>query len=362
MSNKKKLEKQQVLYQYIYGIFEPFEASFLDGEYNVHANGKIYQLTSTKVAILRNDAFEAFEELLPFLDFLKVLPDFVKHTTPNEHLTIIDYDFYKKALSDFTTDVSLIKKIQFIVKHYYQCLSVKIEHSYTGKPFDYLNNINDNGDRDKAANIFLRAIREFQDYHILAESPYVYLSDVHFRKTEGMYSYCSDSNGKVFTKTRPMLDCWTPKKADDAQEKARVYFDSGNQYDIAEMLMARARAYSEQKSSRLAILHAVMSLEVIVPKVTNLYLKHNSVSRATIDDFDKKFGLSVRVKAFLKIIFPIASAHAVIDKVGETIALRNKIVHEGLQETSFDSKHTEELINNCYILKKILDIYMTEKQ
>ncbi|MCD8544900.1 MAG: hypothetical protein LRY52_08640, partial [Sulfurospirillum cavolei] len=197
----------------------------------------------------------------------------------------------------------------------------------------------------------------FQDYHILSEAPNVYLSDIHFRKMEGIYSYCTDSNDEVFTKVKPRLDCWTPKKADNAKEKATEYFEAGNNYDIADMLMARARVYSQQKNCSLAILHAIMSLEIVVPRRIDEYLRNNKISNKVIDTFDNKMDLSMRVKIFLKIIYP-SDIHEIIDKVGEAIILRNKIIHCGLKESLMNSKEVSDLVNYCYILKKLLAIHL----
>ncbi|WP_298693371.1 hypothetical protein [uncultured Sulfuricurvum sp.] len=347
------------LYEYIYGIFEPFEASFLCGTYNVHINTKVYSLDSHEIAILNNQSFQLFTELLPFLNYIQSQHDFLENSIPNDHLTILNYDYYQKKLKSFSTDELMRKKITHLTKHHYQCLIIKIQHNFSGDPFDYLKKKRDENGVKKALDIFLRVIKEFQDYHILTEAPYVYLSDIHFRKTDGIFSYCIDEKGEVFTKIRPLLDLWTPKKTADAKEKATLYFNHGNQYNISDMLMARARVYVEQKSYSLAILHAIMSLEIVIPEVIELFLKQKTINQNSVYDLNKYSDLSIRLKVFLKIIFP-SMFHDTIDKVSVAVTFRNKIMHAGFKESDLNNAETVDLINHCYVLKKILDKYIEE--
>lgn len=341
--------------EYIYALFDRFEASFINGEFEIKLNSKNFHLKSIEVLVFNNEALSTFE-LSSILDSFFSLPDFKHNSIPNERLTIIYFDYYKKHIANLVDNDLIEKKLQLLATMY-ECLMISINHKVKNEIFEYIKTIRDENGLTDIKNTFLKVIREFQDYHILTEAPYVYLSDIHFRKCDGIYSYFSYEDQRVITKVRGISNLWTPKKQDNAYELAKEYFEKNNEFDISDMLMARARVYSEQQNCVLAILNAVMSLEVIVPKVTNLYLKQHLVSTSVIQDFDKKFGLSVRVKAFLKIIFP-TTVHKVIDKVGEIITFRNRIVHEGWQESKFDHNKIHDLIDNCYILKKLLDSYM----
>jgi hypothetical protein len=84
------------------------------------------------------------------------------------------------------------------------------------------------------------------------------------------------------------------------------------------------------------------------------------VSKSAVNDFDSKFGLSVRVKAMLKLILP-SKHYATIDRAAEAIRHRNKIMHEGWTDANLDQSKTEDLVKACSELVHIIKRYRTQR-
>ena len=161
-----------------------------------------------------------------------------------------------------------------------------------------------------------------------------------------MFAYFANDTGKVLTEVRPILSFWTPKEPSHAAEDAEAFFQRGGNIPIEDLSLARALVYEECQHFSLAIIHAVIALEVVVPSFTNSFFALNGVSQSAIDDFNKKFGLSVRVKALLKTVLP-RTTHPIIDSAGQAINYRNKILHEGLSEASLNSVDVHKMIFAC---------------
>ncbi|HUT35075.1 MAG TPA: hypothetical protein VNE39_16410 [Planctomycetota bacterium] len=229
------------------------------------------------------------------------------------------------------------------------CLMITIEHHTDDDPMVYINSIRNEKGIDQARNTLLAVVREFHNYHILTQSPHIYVSDIHCRNTDGMFAYFRDEQGSFGTRVRPMVSYWTPKAAPDAQDTAEAFFGGTGVIPIEELSIARARVYAERQHLSLAIIHAVMALEVVVPAFINKHLVTKGVSKSAVQDFNSKFGLSVRVKAILKTILP-KSKHTMIDTAGQAIGYRNRILHEGLLESSLSSVAVNVLVEACHKL------------
>jgi len=171
-----------------------------------------------------------------------------------------------------------------------------------------------------------------------------------------MFSFFYNNDMSFSTVVRPILCYWEPKVKEGAQDKAAEHFRNSENIPIEKLAMARARVHAERQHHTLAIIHAVMALEVVVPEFINRFLKNNGVSEAVVDDFNHKFGLSVRVKAFLKVILPKKS-HGTIDNAGAAIKHRNKILHEGLQDASLSSVKVNKLVQSCDELINNIETY-----
>lgn len=344
------------LFECIYGFFDPLDCNFVEGSFQIKIKNKPYNLVSREVVKLDQHVFEQFDELTEYYHEFNEKIKESRDSIPSERYIVVTNNYYKKHLTELSIqNPYLEKKIRYLIKRRY-CLEIRIDHQCEGDPFEYINNVRDIDGIKVVKGIFLSIVREFNNYHILIKAPHIYLADIHFRSTDGIFSYFCSEEGRCITKVRPIMSWWTPKLEGDAEEKAREFFKKGEPAPIEDMLMARALVYAEQQQLSLAIIHAVMTLEVLVPEFINTYLKTKGVSKSTIDDFNRKFGLSVRVKAMLKVILP-KNNHSTIDLAGQAVKCRNDILHTGLSDLSLSSAKVKELVHACELLMGVIKEY-----
>ena len=346
MENKKKL------YENIYGLFDYGSCTFAEGSFNISINQKKYKVTSLKVVQVDREIFDLFNELPTELLKLKSIEKNDELVVPNPNYVITTMDYFDEEVLKKTRENN--RKIISKLSKRYHCVIVRIDHfSEFDDDLEFINKNRNKDGIEEGKEIYLKVVREFHNYHIVNDAPFHYMSDIHYRNIDGIFSYFSNSDENRITNVKAYSDYWTPKHKDGFQERAETFFNNGLSVPIEDLLISKALVYSEQNHFSLAIIHAVMSLEVVVPKLTNQFLKKNYVDKHAIKDFDNKFGLSVRVKAFMKVIFP-KEVHEIIDSVGETISIRNKIMHSNLSEQILTSQKTDELVKSCYVLKGLI--------
>jgi len=344
------------LFEYIYAFFDIMDSSFIEGKFTLFINRKPYELMSRDVVILDKHDFEVFDELIPYYEYLSKKSIDNVDSVPSTKSTIVTLKYFKNHLARYKgLDDKAKAKIKILSKRSH-CIEVKIGHDLDGDPFAYFNTVRDRNGLEIGKNIFLNLVRQFNDYHILSKAPYVYLTDIHFRTTDGMFCYIGSESTRRISNVQPVLSFWTPKFEIKAKDKAQDYFKKDT-FPIEDMLMAKALVYAEQQHLSFAIIHSVMTLEVVVPKLIDTYLTSKGVTRSTVQDFNKKFGLSVRVKAFLKLILP-KSNHHIIDTVGQAVKIRNDILHKGLQDPALTVENVKSLVDSCQSLKIIVEKYL----
>jgi hypothetical protein len=355
MKNKTKL------YENIYGFFEYNSCTFAEGAFNISFDNATYKLISKRIVKINRKVFDLFHDLPPIFSFLKSIDKDSEHTFPNSYYLIIEMDYFDNIISNYIDDKKEKQKIN-LLSSIYHLVKVRIEHlSEFDDNFEYINNCRDRKGISDGKEIFLKVVREFHNYHIVNEAPYHYMSDIHYRNIDGIFSFFSDAFENRISNVQSYSNYWIPKHKKDFQEKTQNFFNTNSIIRIEDLLISKALVYSEQRHYSLAIIHAVMSLEVVVPVLTNMYLKYHDVQRQAIKDFDNKFGLSVRVKAFMKVVFQ-KEVHPIIDSVGEAISIRNKILHSNFSEQLLSTNKTSELVNSCNLLKDLISAEMNKYQ
>jgi hypothetical protein len=222
-----------------------------------------------------------------------------------------------------------------------------LEYDYDGAKdnvIDYINKIRDEKSDKKVKQIYFSVIDEFYKYIIILRSPFINITDINYRNIDGMFCYFCWENLTIMTESRYIrFDYYEPKM--DESKNIQEFFEKDENILIEDLFMAKAKVYERLHNYSMSIIHAVIALEIVVPKFINKYLKSKGVNSESIEDFNNKFGLSVRVKAILKIILS-ESFHEDINRVGTIINFRNKIMHRGITNDFFREINVKELIDS----------------
>lgn len=346
------------LYEYIYGLFDKSDYSFITGSYPIRIGHHVYPLDCQDVMRLSKHQCDLFPELSTIYASIDKATDGSGDVVPCIKSLLINENYFTEYINKLLrTNDSLVQKLHSLTTRY-TCIRIRIDHETNADPFDYMNSVRNVDGIDQARMALLLAVREFHNFHILTMAPYVYVTDVHCRNIDGMFAYFADDTGKVLTEVRPILSFWTPKEPPNAAKEAEDFFRRGGDIPIEDLSLSRALVYEECRHFSLAIIHAVIALEVVVPAFTNKFFALNGVSKSAIEDFNNKFGLSVRVKALLKTILP-KTTHPIIDAAGQAISQRNKILHKGISESSLNSGDIHKMIYAC---KKLVEIIRKESE
>ena len=345
-----------IIKEYIYGLFSDRDYTFPVGAFYILVDGHKYNVDIREVAVLDFDLFQLNSQYELLFNIIK--SDAVELTTRipahRDELLIVDGEVYRKAVDKHTSELSQKKVFHKLVEHCY-CVILKQEHECGDQlPIDFIKGIRDEKGINLARNQYLRVSRELYDYILVLHSPYINIIEVNQIYSKGFYSFFTNADEKPITKVMVYRhDCWMPK-TDELASKLKNYFEENGSVEVKDLFMARAKVYLRIENYAMAIIHAVMSLEVVVPAFINEYFKSKDVSKSAIEDFNNKFGLSVRVKTILKIILP-ENAHKYIDDAGSLIKLRNRIMHEGLTNSNISAGvDLNKLMESCEMLLRII--------
>ena len=349
------------LHEYVYGLFDHIDYTFVEGIFPICLRKQTYNLQSRKVVKLREIVFSQYEDSAEFYSSIKKTCKWFINSIPSEKSLLLYYDYFEEILKKHTGDSeSAENNIRHLISENYFCLLFQIDHQTDVEPLSFIKSIRNEKGIDKLLRIFLSVVRDFYNYHIYVRSPHIYVTDIHTRSTNGIFSvFCNDKNMPI-TNVHPIVSYYEPALEEDAEEKAKIHFQQNKNIPIEDLALARAQVYAERQHFTLSIIHAIIALEVVVPAFINRFLKDSGVSNDAVKDFNNKFGLSVRVKAFLKIILP-KEVHKIIDDSSAAITLRNKILHEGLQDASLSDTQVTKLVRACMELNKTLKEYQIGK-
>ncbi len=341
------------LHENIFGLFDYYAYSFPDGKFpSIINNEQEILITSCSVVILDEMLFKLNDNLYDFFKEIKNHPQYKKNSYPFIDEKII----IKRDLFLSITKAIDKEKVRIIFKlvDFEYLVNIKLIHKNVDEiPINYINKIRNEEGMNKIKKLYFNEIRKFYDLICVIQSPYINSLEINHIKSDGIYSYFQDEIGEVITKVRVYkYDCWMPR-LDNLKDKIVNKMNKSDEIPLQDFFIARSKVNLRHENYTMALLDAVISLEIVVPKIVNLFLQKKGASKETINDFDHKFGLSVRVKAILKVILP-ETTHVIIDKVGQAISLRNKIMHEGLTNDKLDkSIKIQELIESCEKLERI---------
>ncbi len=348
------------LYENICGLFPFGDFEYPEGEFKITIQDTTYEVKCREVFLFRKDYYDFTSELSKIREEILRL-DKKTDLLPyhKDHGILVYSDLFNEAFNNILKDnIEKRRAIIGLMKHYY-CLKVVREHEINETikdPMDYINSIHIDKGIIESKKIFFEIVREYHDCTMIFRSPYVNLIDVNYLYLKGVYSFFCFENGEQFTECIPFRFNYYNPKADKLALKIQEIFDTKQDLGIEDLFLAKAKIYMRLENYTMAILHAVIGLDVIVPKFINEYLKSKGVNSEAIQDFNNKFGLSVRVKAILKIILP-RSYHKYLKNVGIAIGYRNRIMHEGKTNTYFKSTNVAELVKSCDEFIKIIKAY-----
>lgn len=356
-----------ILNEYVYGLFPYDNFAFPEGKFNIPFTDKVYDVDCRKVFLLLNTHFEAIEELKIFFqsiqkqqkEFINSIP-FIK-----EYGIIIYANYFDEYLDKFYEKDNKIKSVIYGLASQFYYISIRETHEFDENQIhaiDYIKQVRDEAGISKAKSLFFVLSRKLHECVSILSTPYVNLLDFNHIYMKGMYSFFTKEDGNRYTNVIPYyFDFYFPN-SDIIKPKVQDYFNNRLDIPLDDLFLAKAKVYLRLENYSMAIIHAVIALEIIVPKYINGYLKLNNINKKVIEDFNNKFGLSVRVKALLKLMIP-SEYHHLITNVGTIISYRNKIMHEGQTNDYFRNiNNVSELISDCESLINALKEIGTEKK
>jgi hypothetical protein len=123
--------------------------------------------------------------------------------------------------------------------------------------------------------------------------------------------------------------------------------EKGEQLDICDSLLLRAKEFFINESYSFALLESVIALEITMSNFIRFKTEKIGIKDGTkVDEFIKDVSFKDRIDIVLKILtegLPPVDED-ILSKSKGAITLRNKIVHEGLREIS--KKDAEDSILN----------------
>jgi len=338
----------------IHALFPYDDYTLPEGKYTVYVSGEEYQLECYEVVLIEYSKFKLNSDLIKLYNKLKKEKETQDRRLPypQDDRILVMEKYFEDEIKNFATgNEELLKSIRIMVTHHY-LICMNFSHIYNGDESgvtDYINKIRDTEGITKAQKKFFTVVEEFYKYVVILRAPWVDILEINYQRISGMFAYFQNEENVIITETIVYpFDYWSPtweylKK--DVQE----FFNRFRNVPLEDLFIARAKINERLGDYTSAIINAVISLEIVIPNFINIYLKTKGVSKEAILDFNNKFGLSVRVKAILKIILP-KKHHHTIDSVGIAIKYRNRILHEGKTNEFFTGINVKELVEASEIL------------
>ncbi|NRT70025.1 hypothetical protein [Clostridium beijerinckii] len=354
------------LIEHTYGLFPHKYFVFPNGNFNINISNCNYKIECRTVAVLRRDSFEGIEELSSFFSKIEDMKEEFVNSIPSiEKEELIFYlEFFENILSKLYSKDDSAKKTIIRLAQINCYLDVMQEHEFEESNIDkieYINKLRDEEGIKKAKKIFFNTAKKFHEYVLVLRAPYEKLLDISYLNMNGVRGFFCLEDGIRITKVRRFLfDHFSPYTK-EIEPQIQTFLDKKMDMPLEDIFIAKAKTYLRLNNYAMAIIHAVIALEVIVPRYINGYLKMNDINKQAIEDFNNKFGLSVRVKALLKLMLP-STYHDLIPNVGSAIKHRNKIMHEGIGNDSLEKiDNMKDIIADCEGLVNALKIVGKEK-
>lgn len=342
------------IFEQICGLF-PFERfSFPEGEYDITVSNTIYPISCKDVVQLHQKDFDHFPELKNFYQQIYTEQVIIENSYGHDEDTVItiDYAHFLSILKEMNSDDNGIKRIICKLVNHNYLLNITVKHEFDSEDInyiDYIKQIRDDSGMKFIEHTFLTVTQIFHDCVTILRAPYITTNEINRFYVQSLFSYFTDVNAKRITNIVPFLSSFWEPNTEGLAEKVTKYFSDNGSIQLEELFMAKAKVYSRLNNSTMAIIYAAIALDIIVPEFTNKFLKIKGVDRDSIIDFNNKFGLSVRVKALLKIMIP-KEKHWLLLNVAKVINYRNKIMHEGKLVTNIPSQQLDSMINDSELL------------
>ena len=345
--------------EYICGLFPSRDYSFPEGDFNISSANKKYTIQSMLVVRLDKRLFGITEELKRFYSLLiNKSKKFISRLEYHDDLGIlISERFFRKNLDEYCKEKEDLRVI--ILRLCEECYSINIRvmHEFNNKEMavlDYINKIRDTEGDERIKKIFFQVVRRFHEIVMISRAPYAALIEVNFLYLNGVYGYFCDDKNMILTKVKMhKFDYWEPKIT-GLNSFVKKHLNKNAGVPLSQLLVAKAKIYYRLNNYSMSIIHIVIALDIIVSSYLNNVLKGHGVNSDAVEDFHNKFGLSVRVKALLKLVLP-RKQHHLLKNAGIAISHRNKIIHEGKSDEALENSNIEKIINDCAELINVLN-------
>jgi len=118
--------------------------------------------------------------------------------------------------------------------------------------------------------------------------------------------------------------------------------------DTYDELLLQARSFLEQENFRMAILEAVIGLEIVVSSIVGKIASEEGISAGDTENFLLRVGPSDNLKIILRLLVPESLPNdEVISGCKSAITIRNSIVHK--ERFTVSKKEAEDAITKIEI-------------
>ncbi len=350
-----------ILIEHICGLFPYSDFTYPEGEYSFNIANKQYTLFCTRVVRLERIHFVIRKDLNSFFTKIENNSRMIvsKLAYPHESGILLSLEYFNKAIKKFCKEDKQLEKYLKSIGEVHYCLRVEDRHVFDDSqisPNDYIDRVIKAEEHIKLKVAYFTIIRKFHEYLMILRAPYIKIIDVNYFFIEGLFGFFCSENHKQFSKPQIYRFDFYQPIAQKFQKNVKRFFQDNSEIPTEDLLIAKAKTYLHLNNASMAIINIVIALDMIVPRFINMYLKDMGVDKDSIEDFNNKFGLSVRVKAILKILLPINN-HGLINNVGVAIKFRNKIIHDGKTDDFLAGHNIGRIIQDCIelidVIKKI---------
>jgi len=256
-----------ILLENICGLFPFGDFEYSEGEFKITVSNTTYKLTCEEVFLFKKVYFDFTSDLLRIKEELLKRPEAILPYDEDRGILVnsnVFEEVYKHLFGKKKDDKYWA--IYGLMKHCYW-LKVVREHEIDEKlinPEEYIRKIYLDKEIEESKKIFFTIVREFHDRTMIFRSPYVNLIDINYLYMEGVYSFFE--NEMFITSCIPFLFNYFNPKADMITLRLQETFDKKEEIAIEDLFLAKAKVFLRLENFTMAIVHAVIGLDVIVPK------------------------------------------------------------------------------------------------
>jgi hypothetical protein len=144
------------LYEYIYGLFDNVDYTFITGSYPIRIGNRSYPLDCQHVIRLNKHKCDCFPELATIYANIDKETDDSENAVPCINSLLINKPYFKEHVKKLSSSDDFLAQKLLSLATYYTCIRIRIDHETDAAPFDYINSVRNDDGIDQARTVLLR--------------------------------------------------------------------------------------------------------------------------------------------------------------------------------------------------------------